>query len=142
MKEIIGDLWRFQADYKCVTTNGMLDSKGCLVMGKGVALQAKQMFPGIEKKLGEYVEKYGSRPFILKTEGIITFPTKLNWRDMSHIMVITKSALQIVQIVEKYKIRSIAMPRPGCGCGGFTWEFVKPWIKDIFDDRFTVVNNE
>lgn len=127
MKEATADLWGFPAQYLVVTTNGILNSKNELVMGAGVAMEAKCRFPGLPKKLGRYVQKYGSRVFVCKEEGIITFPTKVHWKDL-------------VKLVDKFDIRSVAMPRPGCSNGGLTWDFVKPYIDDILDDRFTVVH--
>lgn len=140
MREEKGDLWTFPADYRCVLTNGVLDSKGLLVMGAGVALQAKKLFPHLPMKIGKWIEKYGNRPFLCREEGLITFPTKHDWRQPSNILLIRKSAEQVVAIADKFNIRRIALPRPGCGCGGLTWDFVRPHIEDVLDDRFTVVN--
>jgi len=44
MKEDKGDLWGYPADYRCVTTNGVVKPNGKLVMGAGVALDAKRLF--------------------------------------------------------------------------------------------------
>lgn len=49
-------------------------------MGAGVALEAKKRHTHLPAKLGDYVAKYGNRVFCLKTEGLLSFPTKLDDR--------------------------------------------------------------
>lgn len=139
MIEAAGDLWTHEAEYRLITTNGVIDEKGLLIMGAGVALDAKKRFPHLPYLLGGYVFEYGNRPFILKTEKIITFPTKRHWRDLSDVFLIRESAKLVVAIVDKFGIKSVVGTRPGCGNGGLDWKIVKPYIADVFDDRFTFV---
>lgn len=138
MIQLSGSLWGYTADYKCVTTNGIV-SRGCLIMGAGVALQAKQRFPDLPKKLGVWVRKYGNRPFICPEEKLITFPTKHSWRDDSDLDLIVDSARKIVQITDKYSLDKVFMTRPGCGNGGLNWINVSAAISGVFDDRFVVL---
>jgi hypothetical protein len=48
MKLTNGNMWSAypQADLFLITTNSTLKNDGCLVMGKGIALEAAQRFPG------------------------------------------------------------------------------------------------
>lgn len=55
-------------DALCITTNGYLKSNGRPVMGRGVALQAKQNWPWIESTLGEHLRNHQN------TVGIISDP--------------------------------------------------------------------
>lgn len=142
MHEQAGDLWTWPAQYRVVTTNGVVKENGELVMGAGVALEAKKRFPGLPAKLGKWVLEYGNRPFICKQEGIITFPTKHNWRDLSHPLLITESTERLVEIADKYLILHVVLPRPGCGNGGLTWDFVRPILAERLDHRFTVISEE
>lgn len=142
MKEAIGDLWDFDAEYRCVTTNGVLNSRGELVMGAGVALQCKQRFPGLPGYLGPIVGREGNFPVLCKQERIITFPTKHDWRDNSSLNLIVCSAHRLVQLVNEHNIASVAMTRPGCGNGRLKWATVKEEIASILDDRFTVLTGE
>lgn len=141
MKEDIGNLWEYPAEYRCITTNGVLNSRSELIMGAGVALEAKRRFPGLPAKLGKYVYVFGNRPFICPTERIITFPTKQDWRNKSSLVLISLSAQHLLRIADKWNIRSIAIPRPGCGNGGLSWDDVKPILSPLLDDRFVVVSN-
>lgn len=143
MKEEVGDLWTYPSQYIAITTNGIVsDLTNELIMGKGVALKAKELFPELPKILGKYVSTYGNRAFIVKEHKIITFPTKYHWRDNSSLLLIEKSAKEVVEIVDKYKIQSIACPRFGCGNGGLDWKTVKKWVANILDDRFIIVGDK
>lgn len=41
-----------------VTTNGVIRKNGDAVLGKGQALEAKKLVPGLEHQLGEYLRRY------------------------------------------------------------------------------------
>lgn len=135
-----GNLWTFPAQYRCIPTNGSLDREGRLVMGAGLALDAKRRFPHLPDKLGPWIERYGNRPFLLKAEGLITFPTKQDWRDMSNLALIRESAQKVVAMADKHGIESVVLPQVGCGCGLLDWPLVELWIADVLDDRFVVVS--
>ena len=71
-----------QGEAVCVTTNGIVKQNGCAVMGKGIALEADNLFH-VSGKLGQYLQTYGNRPFNLGVailNGIpfylFSFPTK------------------------------------------------------------------
>lgn len=136
MKELKGDLWTSDHEYKIITTNGVVRNDGSLVMGKGVALEAALRFPEIPKILGEYVKTFGNVPMIFNNYKIITFPTKNHWIDKSDIKLIERSAVQIYNLLPRET--TAAMTRPGCGNGGLKWDEVKPRIESILDDRFFV----
>lgn len=137
MLEKIGDLWEHTGTIG-VTTNGVVRENNELVMGKGIALQAKQRFPTLPFELGCYVLKYGNRVFYLKQHNLLSFPTKKDWRSISDIKLIVQSAQQAMQVADKFGLSSVGLPPPGCGNGGLTWDFVQPYVADILDDRFVV----
>lgn len=111
------------------------------VMGKGIADQFKRAFPNMFKqyvkdckagkvKIGKMhvVEIIGiSTPKI-----IINFPTKQHWRNPSKLEYITEGLVDLVRVVEEYKIKSIAIPPLGCGNGGLDWQVVRPLIIEAF----------
>lgn len=137
MTEIIGNLWSHPADYRVVPTNGTLAGER-LVMGAGVARQARDRFPGVDRKLGDYVARWGNRVFILQQERLVTFPTKHDWRDASCPALIRRSAGQLVELADKYDLRSVALPRVGCGLGGLRWSDVRTVLASLLDDRFVI----
>lgn len=133
-------------DAVCVTTNGIVKRDGNAVMGAGIAKQANDMFH-VSKKLGDYINKYGNRPFNLgavkrgdEVFYLFTYPTKYNFKDDSDINLIVKSAEYLMEMADKFKVNNIFLPPPGCGLGNLNYEItVKPWISNILDDRFVVV---
>jgi O-acetyl-ADP-ribose deacetylase (regulator of RNase III) len=65
---------------------------------------------------------------------IIDFPTKDHWRDPSKLEYIELGMLDLVSKIEKYEIKSIAIPALGCGLGGLDWKEVRPIIVDSLLD--------
>ena len=136
----------------CVTTNGIVKADGHAVMGAGIAKQANQLFH-LSKRLGDYLTQYGNRAFNLGKyqrcylSGTVTFtvfslPTKHHWKEDSDITLICKSCEQLVEMCNKFGITKCYLTPPGCGHGNLNWErLVKPWISEILDDRFIVVDN-
>lgn len=131
-----------------ITTNGMLRKNGYAVLGKGQALEAKQLFPGLEKRLGEYLFRYGNRAFYMgvhqlgeRLTSLVTFPTKHHYRDNSNLELITVSTYQVRSIADKFQLKKIYMPPVGCGLGRLNYEEqVRPILQKILtDDRFVVV---
>lgn len=130
------------------TTNGIIRKDGRAVVGKGIAKQTNTLFH-IDEKLAHFLRQYGNRAFNLgqyqnTSTGAVftlfTFPTKYDWKEDSDITLICKSAEQLMQMSDKFKITRCYIPPVGCGCGNLNWEnTVKPWVSQILDDRFTVV---
>jgi O-acetyl-ADP-ribose deacetylase (regulator of RNase III) len=112
------------------------------VMGKGLALAFKQRFPdsfhsyAVACKDGEVSV---GRMFVtrnLELVGprlIIHFPTKQDWRQPSKIEWIESGLADLRNVVVANGIRSIAIPRLGCGLGGLPWEQVRPLMLAEFE---------
>ncbi|MCT1538766.1 MULTISPECIES: type II toxin-antitoxin system antitoxin DNA ADP-ribosyl glycohydrolase DarG [Lysinibacillus] len=108
------------------------------VMGKGIALDFKKRYP---ENYSEY-KKLCSQKLIdignsyvntIKhsengTKYIINLPTKKHWRNPSKLEYIEKGLDNLIDIIEKYNIKSLAMPALGCGNGNLDWTIVKPLI--------------
>lgn len=142
MREAFGDLWRFHRDgeWVCVTTNGMRKANGEAVMGAGVAKAAAGEHPELPRLLGDYLARYGNRVFVFPRLRIITFPTKHNWRAPSDLALIEKSCLELIQVMDKFRLAPVYLPRPGCQNGGLEWEDVRNIIAPILDDRVVVID--
>lgn len=148
MLEEFGDFWTIQGDARCITTNGVLRENGNAIMGKGIALQAKQRYPNIEFTLGRLIQKYGNHVFYLGN-GLISFPTKYDWKDeKSDIGLIKRSAMELVSLfkgdvpIKNKSNRRILLTRPGCGSGNLNWTDIRPVLQTILDsNEFIVVND-
>lgn len=159
MIEAYGNIWDHIEDYDAIviTTNGYVKKNGELVMGRGIALDAKNRYPGLAKWAGTLVQHWGAEGiFVFEDPNweykgyIINFPVKPaygpngepGWRVKADIDMIERSAKELTDTINKSwknTITKIIMPRPGCGNGGLRWEQVKPVIEPYLDDRFTVM---
>ena len=111
------------------------------VMGRGLALQFKRIFPRNYEAYRNAcnVGKIRSGKVFVFTTGwqgnpkfIFNFPTKNHWRDNSRIEDIEAGLWDLVQVVKKNRVRSIAIPPLGCGLGGLSWTEVYPLIEHAF----------
>lgn len=107
-------------------------------MGAGIAKQALDKHPGIDKRLGDLVKMFGNIAFYLQDIGIISMPTKNHWRNGSDLDFIVKSATRIAWLATENDLKIIAMPKPGCGLGRLSWPKVEDALKNILDDRFII----
>lgn len=159
MKEVRGNLWTWMpgdgwnVTHRVITTNGFVKKDGTAVMGRGCALEAKNMFPGIALQLGNLLRWKGNHVHHVFTHGtefweLVTFPVKHNWWEMADMELIERSARELVelldfeaaQVIEGYwQPQRVVLPRPGCGNGQLRWEDVKPVLEKILDDRFYVI---
>lgn len=108
------------------------------VMGKGIALQFKKAYPNNFKSYHQACKKKEvevGKLFVTKdnslTTGekiIINFPTKNDWRKPSEYEYIEEGLKDLLRVVEKHNIKSIAIPPLGAGNGGLKWEKVKGMI--------------
>jgi len=108
------------------------------IMGKGIALAFKKSFPANYKayrKAFEQDELSIGIMFVHETgqitpQLIINFPTKTHWRQRSKLEYIEQGLDDLVKVIVKYNIKSIAIPPLGCGNGGLQWSVVRPLIED------------
>lgn len=142
MKEIIGNLF----DYPVIVipTNGIVKTDGRLVMGKGIALEAKNKYKNLDLYLGYQVNRHYNRCFVYYTIDniIVSFPTKYHYKEKSCITLVERSTKELVEIANWFKLETIYLPKVGCGLGNLDWNKVKPLLERYLDDRFIVVSKE
>jgi len=156
MKEVFGDAWTHAkgADALCITTNGYVKSNGHGVMGRGIAKQAKDRIPQIERELGHHLRNNGNHVGMLTTVTwssalpgdpsggsyiVYAFPVKHLWDQPADLQLIARSCRELTEIINELHLHTVILPRPGCGNGGLKWEDVKAVIQPLLDDRVTVV---
>jgi len=107
------------------------------VMGKGIALQFKQAFPRNYELYQRACERGGVVPgkmFVVPTNRlsnpkfIINFPTKRHWKGKSRMEDIIAGLVDLVEVIRREHIQSVAIPPLGCGSGGLDWDEVRPKI--------------
>lgn len=113
------------------------------VMGKGIALQFKKAFPDNYKAYSIACERGEVQigkmyvfpmPRLNWPRYIINFPTKKHWKSKSRLEDIEAGLVDLVKIVNKAEIESIAIPPLGCGLGGLPWNKVKNLVEEAFID--------
>jgi len=128
-----------RGDILCEDAEALVNTVNCVgVMGRGIALQFKERFPGnftAYAKACQRGEVQPGRMFVYETgqlispRYIINFPTKRHWRGPSQLADIDAGLLALVREVEERQIKSIAVPPLGSGLGGLEWDTVRPRIE-------------
>jgi O-acetyl-ADP-ribose deacetylase (regulator of RNase III)/uncharacterized protein YwgA len=109
------------------------------VMGKGIALQFKKAYPNNFKAYADACKKgeVSVGKLFVTVDGnvssgekiIINFPTKKDWRKPSEYSYVEEGLDDLIKVVKKSDIKSVAIPPLGAGNGGLEWERVKKIIE-------------
>jgi len=120
-------------------TEALVNTVNCVgIMGRGIALQFKNAFPGNFHSYADACargEVQPGRMFVFETgelghpRWIINFPTKRHWRGKSRIEDIEIGLQALVDVIREKGIRSIAIPPLGSGLGGLVWSEVRSRIE-------------
>jgi O-acetyl-ADP-ribose deacetylase (regulator of RNase III) len=110
------------------------------IMGKGIALQFKKEYPNNFKAYENACKNSAidiGKLFVTRDSNlssgekiIINFPTKKDWRKPSEYNYIEKGLDDLIHVIEREKITTIAIPPLGAGNGGLEWERVKKLIDE------------
>lgn len=130
IKQVIGDI--FDQDVEAIVNP--VNTVG--VMGAGLALQFKVRFP---EMFHLYKEQCKLKALTLGniwackitkySQWIICFPTKGHYNESSELINIVLALKHLAKMIKDEDIRSIAIPKIGCGLGGLKWSQVLPAIK-------------
>lgn len=128
--------------------DAIVNTVNCVgVMGRGIALQFKKIYPDNFKAYEVACKQNRIQPGEMFTFNlhralppyyIINFPTKRHWKGKSKLSDIETGLKSLRDEVIKNKIKSIAIPPLGCGLGGLDWSEVKPLIVGTFEDCLDV----
>ena len=148
MKNINGNLFNHigSADVICITTNGFIKANGQCVMGRGCALEAKTRWPQAAINLADMIKKNGNIPQKIWSVGdegketeVWSFPVKHNWWEDADIDLIRASCTLISLEADERGWTNVVIPRPGCGNGRLSYTVVEPALKELLDDRFSII---
>ena len=146
IKANIVDLYK-SGKIVCITTNGFIKKNGQGVLGRGNALAMAQAIPQLPINLGQHIKKNGNcvGPIL---RCVISFPVKPAAGDYSQVLdkvrymytpeqiipgyhckasleLIEKSLNQLNELIEKYNLKEVYLPLPGCSNGELKFEEVK-----------------
>jgi O-acetyl-ADP-ribose deacetylase (regulator of RNase III) len=101
------------------------------VMGKGIALTFKEVFPEMFREYRALCERGelkigGLHLWRGPTRYVLNFPTKEHWRNPSKIEYIEAGLRSFVRMYERAGIHSVAFPPLGCGNGELDFAVVRP----------------
>lgn len=135
---LTGNLFDSKADALVNTVNTVG------VMGKGIALQFKKLFPNNFKSYKDICDKKEfnvGELFITQDQNVITgekiiinFPTKKHWKSPSEYSYIESGLVELIKVIKEKNIKSIAVPPLGSGNGGLQWYKVKEIINAKLSD--------
>ncbi|WP_126147192.1 type II toxin-antitoxin system antitoxin DNA ADP-ribosyl glycohydrolase DarG [Synechococcus elongatus] len=131
-----------QGDILKADAEALVNTVNCVgVMGRGIALQFRKAFPENFKAYKTACAAHQMQPGkmfvydlnrLYNPHFIINFPTKRHWKSKSCIEDIELGLKDLVNVIQKQHIRSVAIPPLGCGLGGLNWEEVRPLIIKAF----------
>lgn len=158
MKEIKASIWDKQFDdyWRVIPINCQTNSKGVLVMGKGLAKEAKERYPKLPEEFANLIfdQQRRHQPIFpvlrwLNDENVnlMGFPTKRHWKEPAELALI-EEGLTFLKDLMPYltangEREKVVTSRLGCGLGGLNWDRdVKPLVEKYFgdDDNFVVVD--
>ena len=132
-----------QGDLLNSDAEAIVNTVNCVgIMGRGIALQFKQMYPANFKAYaadctaGEVVP---GKMFVFETgemtnpKYIINFPTKKHWRGNSKLEDIESGLAALREEILRRGIKSVAIPPLGSGLGGLPWPAVKSRMLDALE---------
>lgn len=135
----IWDVWD-DANLVCITTNSVIKSNGELVMGKGIALEAKNKMPGLPIIAGDLVHYFGNRYgfiYVPLHPPIGLFQTKYHYSGKSDIELIRFSVSKLIDFItdDLYcnAFESINLNFPGINNGMLARDVVLPIISKLPD---------
>ena len=110
-------------------------------MGRGVARQARDRFPGLARELGQRISASGNHVHEL-SNNLLSFPTKTVWWLNSDLELIAQSATELRTIALAAPDTTFYLPRPGCSNGKLSWEEVKPVLEKVgLPDNVVCITN-
>jgi len=139
-----GDMWSVwsETDLFLITANSFVKRNGCLVMGAGIARQARDRFPGLDATLGQAIRescghlgKYGlliSPRWPASRLGL--FQVKYHWNTEALPELIQRSAEKLTAWASAHPDCRIDLNFPGIGNGRLHPAQVLPIVGQLPDN--------
>lgn len=144
MKLKQGDMWSAypDSDLFLVTTNSTVRKDGALVMGRGIALEAKTRFPDLPFAAGAWLRAAGltggDYGILLPYPNmdhpqhrVGMFQVKRHWGDQASLDLIRLSVTTLSQLVEEDGYENVHLNFPGIGNGKLQYAHVLPLLSEL-----------
>lgn len=133
-----GDMWSAfdEADHFLITTNAITRRDGALVMGRGIAQQARDRFPGLDLKAGAAVRNSATNGFygVILGRKIGLFQVKHHWKEQARLDFIQASTQMLSDFAQEHPNRTYHLNFPGIGNGGLPYDSVAPLLSMLPDN--------
>lgn len=143
----VGNIWSVydSTDLFLITTNATLRADGALVMGRGIARQARDRFPGLASALGRELRSING---VGKCYGLLISPAwpqrklglfqvKYHWAEDADLGLIAYSAGALTAWCARHPEAQVALNYPGIGNGKLEKEEVASYV-DLLPDQVTL----
>lgn len=122
----------------------------CFTMGKGIAVEFKERFGRVDelkaqnKKIGEVAylsfPSEGKQKQEQKQRYIFYLITKEKYYGKPTYDTLRDSLIDLKNLMLKLELKSVSMPKIGCGLDRLDWDIVKNIILQIFKDTGITIN--
>jgi hypothetical protein len=134
----VGDMWVAleETDLFLITANATIKRNGALVMGRGLALEAKRRFPGLDLACGRLVgdrQVYGVGVLPAPFTPLGLFQVKNHFRERADLDLIKRSVRALLSLLEFSRLERVDLNFPGIGNGGLPQSCVLPLIEPLPD---------
>lgn len=138
----IGNIFNYAHKFHhiCITTNSVINKKGELVMGAGIAKAAKLKDPTLPLAFANAIKNKVNDQrnnvilpdyYLIGTGKFLAFQTKRDWKDNSPLELVATSISYLERLALKYPNREFGLPFPGCNNGGLKKEQVLPYLQSL-----------
>jgi hypothetical protein len=136
-----GDMWSSydEADLFLITTNATITTRGALVMGRGIAWQAKGRFPGLDAALGRQVQALCGNQGIYgllvsprwPAAKLGAFQVKQHYSQPASLELIRHSTAALCAWCAEHPDAQVALNFPGIGNGRLRRADVLPIVTQL-----------
>jgi hypothetical protein len=137
----IGDMWTdyAAADLFLITTNATITVRGALVMGRGIARQAKERFPGLDVAMGKQIQalcgNQGIYGLLVSPRWPVAklgaFQVKRHYSQVASLELIWRSTAALCAWCIEHPTATVAVNFPGIGNGRLPREIVLPIVTQL-----------
>lgn len=132
-----GNMWdAFGQGVFMITTNPVRRKDGAIVMGRGIALEAKTRFPSLPYDFGGMLEAHpGNIGYIGDYDGtrVYWFMVKDHWANKARLDIIQKSVDEL-EYYYGFTDERVDLNFPGIGNGGLARAEVLPLLEKLPDN--------
>lgn len=125
-----GDMWSAfdSADLFLITTNSTIKRDGSLVMGRGIAKQARDRFKGLDFALGQRIKNLSTYGLLISENWpeskLGAFQTKWHSNLPSNPALVGYSIGKLEQFIADNSVMNVHLNFPGIGYGGLDKELL------------------